>query len=112
VYLFTSPTCPHCPAAKRFINKFKKTREDFVLIDVSTATRNREKLAKKFGVMSVPTFIIRGPGYPRNIGLSGVQSEDSMNKFIDLAVGLKSEEEIMHKEKGFFGKLIEAIKSS
>jgi len=111
VYLFTSPTCPHCPAAKEFIRGFKKTRDDFVLVDASVATRNGEKLAKKFDVMSVPTFVIRGPGYPRNIGLSGLQSEESMNKYIDLALGNISEEDIITKKKGVFGKLFDLIRT-
>ena len=73
VYLFTSPTCPNCPAAKRFIRDFRKERSDFVLKELSTATHEGSKKARKFGVMSVPTFIIKGPGYPQPIGLKGVQ---------------------------------------
>jgi predicted DsbA family dithiol-disulfide isomerase len=93
VYLFTSPTCPHCPSAKKFADEFKKTRDDFQLIDMSMATREGEKAAKKYDVMSVPTFIIRGPGYPGPIGLRGIQSKETMNKFIDVALGLKSLED-------------------
>ena len=48
VYLFTSPTCPHCPSAKKFINNFKATREDFDLIELSTITPEGQKKAEHF----------------------------------------------------------------
>ena len=105
VYLFTSPTCPHCGAAKKFIHEFKKTRDDFVLKELSTATHEGSKKAKTFGVMSVPTFIIKGPGYPQLIGLVGVQSEKAMNKYLDLSYGIEPE-----KEKSFKDKLKEKFK--
>ncbi len=93
VYLFTSPTCPYCPAAKSFIREFKKTRNDFVLKELSTATPEGRKQAQKFGVMSVPTFIIKGPGYPHLIGLRGVQSAAAMNKYLDMSYGSYEEEQ-------------------
>jgi len=101
VYLFTSPTCPHCPPAKKFINNFKATREDFDFIDMSTMTSEGQKFAEKFNVMSVPTFIIKGPGYDGNIGLRGIQSNDSMNKYIDIALGKRSLEESKKEKKSF-----------
>jgi protein-disulfide isomerase len=93
VYLFTSPTCPHCPPAKKFIHEFKKTRDDFVLKDLSTMTSEGARLAKKFEVMSVPTFIIAGPGYPYPIGLKGVQSKEVMDKYLDISQGKRAVEE-------------------
>ena len=96
VYLFTSPTCPHCHAAKKSIHEFKKERKDFILKELSTATKEGSRKARKFGVMSVPTFAIKGPGYPQIIGLKGVQSSKSMNKYLDLSYGIENEEK---KEK-------------
>lgn len=106
VYLFTSPTCPHCPVAHNFMEEFKKEREDIVYQEYSTATREGHLKAEKYGVMSVPTFIIRGHAYPQNIGLRGVQSKDAMNKYIDIALGKRELEE----KKGFFAKLKEGMK--
>lgn len=93
VYLFTSPTCPHCPNAKKFIHEFKKKRDDFVLKEYSTATKEGQKLSAKFQVRSVPTFIIKGPGYAGNIGLVGVQNDKTMNKYLDLSLGKEPERE-------------------
>ncbi len=87
VYLFTSPTCPHCPAARRFIDEFKGERDDFLVRHISVATSDGQRLSRKFNVQSVPTFIIKGPAYPSAIGLMGLQSSRSMHKYIDLALG-------------------------
>lgn len=93
VLLFTSPTCPHCPNAKKFIYNFKNERKDFELIEYSTLSHEGQKQAKKYDVMSVPTFIIKGPGFPDPIGLIGVQSNKTMNKYLDIALGYKTLED-------------------
>ncbi len=98
VYLFTSPTCPHCPPAKKFMQNFKSTRDDCDFIELSTMDHEGQRKAEQFDVMSVPTFIVKGPGYNGNIGLRGVQSNDSMNKYIDIALGKRSLDE-QKKEK-------------
>ena len=93
VMLFTSPTCPHCPSAKKFINNFKNERSDFELIEYSTLTNDGQKTAQKYDVMSVPTFIIKGPGFPDPIGLRGTQTNEVMHKYIDIALGNKKIED-------------------
>lgn len=93
VMLFTSPTCPHCPSAKKFIYSFKNQRNDFELIEYSTITHEGQKKAEKYNVMSVPTFIIKGPAFPDPIGLTGVQGNETMNKYIDIALGHKNLED-------------------
>jgi len=106
VYLFTSPTCPNCPPAKRFIEGFSKERDDFILKEMSTATHEGSKKSKKFGIRSVPTFIIKGPGYPEAIGLIGLQSEKAMHKYIDLSYGIEKKEE----KSGFMDRFKNGIK--
>lgn len=102
VYLFTSPTCPHCPPARKFIHEFRKTRDDFILNELSLADSEGREMANKFGVMSVPTFIIHGPNYPEIIGLRGLQSEKTMSKYLDLSYGIKPEKK---KSEGLFSRL-------
>ncbi len=99
VYLFTSPTCSHCPSAKKFIHNFKFTRDDFDLIEYSTITEEGQKKAEHFDVMSVPTFIVKGPGYNGNIGLRGIQSNDVMNKYLDIVLGKRSIEDPKKEKK-------------
>jgi len=106
VYLFTSPTCPNCPPAKEFIRKFMKERDDFIFEEISTASRDGERKARKYNVMSVPTFIIIGKGYPQPIGLMGNQSSKSMNKYLDLSYGkieIREEGSLIDSIKKIFG---------
>jgi len=80
-----------------------------VLKNIVSGSRESERLFKKFGVVSVPTFIIKGPGFPQNIGLRGVQSEKTLHKYLDIALGLRRVEEsssapgFFSKVKAFFG---------
>jgi thioredoxin 1 len=97
VLLFTSPRCPHCPAAKKFAINFAKTRDDFELIEMSTMTPDGNENAKKYDVMTVPTFIILGNAFPDPIGLRGIQNKETMNKYIDIALGIKTLDETPKK---------------
>ncbi len=99
VYLFTSPTCPHCPSAKKFIHEFRTTRDDFELTEFSTATPEGQRKANKYDVMSVPTFIIRGPAFADPIGLRGSQNVHTMNKYLDIALGKRVLQDSSSQEK-------------
>jgi glutaredoxin len=108
VYLFTSPTCPHCPAAKEFIKEFSKKRTDFDVVFYSTMDSEGQKMAHKFQVMSVPTFIIKGPGNPDYLGIRGGPSENTMNKYLDMSFG--NVDSNLKQKKGFFEKMKDGIK--
>lgn len=86
-YLFTSPTCPHCPAAKRFAEEYFADKEsvEFYLLD-ATDPRASEP-AQAFGVQSVPTFILVGSGKDRPVGISGTPSAEHMDKVLALVSG-------------------------
>lgn len=102
LYLFTSLTCPHCPAAKLFAEQVRKERGDFTIAHVVSGMPGAERLFRKFDVQSVPTIIIKGPGYPHRIGLRGTQSPKTLHKYLDLALGIQKE----HKpQKGFLARL-------
>jgi ribonucleoside-triphosphate reductase (formate) len=51
--LFTTPTCPNCPAAKVFLDV---SGLDFELVDASKP--EGLNLARKYGVGSVPTLVV------------------------------------------------------
>lgn len=102
VYLFSSPTCPHCPPAKKVIEEISKERDDFIFKFIMLVTPSAQKMAQKFNVMSVPTFIIQGPGIDYNIGLQGGQSKKELNKYINKSLGNEVQEnQEEKKEKGF-----------
>ncbi len=99
--VFSSPTCPHCPAAKNFAEQVHKERDDVRLQLVTSGTPGAEKLFRKYDVASVPTVIIKGDSYDQNIGLRGAQSPKTLHKYVDLALGIEREEEVKEKKSLF-----------
>ena len=91
VYLFTSPTCPHCPAAKDFIEKFSEERDDFDYEVLSSFDNYGRAMAQEFEVRAVPTFIIKGPKYDKNIGIVGSPTKEKFHELIDLSQGIVKE---------------------
>ena len=100
--LFTSQTCPNCPPAKKEFEKLREQRTDVELHELQTQTPKGQRLAKKFGIMSVPTYIFYGPGHDTPMGLVGSQSVDTLSKYVDKALGKKSPKK---EGKGFFAKI-------
>ncbi|MGM5480458.1 MAG: thioredoxin domain-containing protein [Nanobdellota archaeon] len=99
--LFTSPTCPHCPNAKEIFDKVQKERDDADFHNILLTTPENQELAKKFGVMSVPTFIIYGPEHEKPMGLRGTHSKETINKYVDIALGKQKLEEKKPKKPVF-----------
>ena len=96
--LFTSKTCPNCPPAKKEFEKLKLERDDINLHNLMTNSPQGQRLAKKFGIMSVPTFIFYGPGHEAPMGLVGSQSLETLNKYADKAIGKQKKSK---EKKGF-----------
>ena len=86
-YLFTSPTCPHCPSAKRFAEEYFKDKTDVEFYYLSTMDPEGAEVAKEFGIRSVPTFILAGPGKETPIGITGTPSEQHMNRILSMVRG-------------------------
>ncbi|ADG13871.1 MJ0307 family thioredoxin [Methanocaldococcus infernus] len=57
VEVFTSPMCPHCPAAKRVVEEVAK--EMPIEVEYIDVTQNPQK-AMEYGIMAVPTIVIDG----------------------------------------------------
>ena len=105
IQLFTSPTCPSCPAAKDELKRLTEKRSDFEGVFLETTNPRTQKLAKKYGIMSVPTFIITGPGIDGNMGLVGSQGLEKLNKYVEVALGNES----LEKKTSTFKKIMKAI---
>ncbi|WP_413823687.1 MULTISPECIES: MJ0307 family thioredoxin [unclassified Methanobrevibacter] len=60
IEVFTSPTCPHCPAAVKVVEEAKKQIEgiEIEVLDASNE-ENREK-AMEYQIYAVPTIVIDG----------------------------------------------------
>ncbi len=72
VKLFTSPTCPYCPAAEEVVEKVAK-EEGIMAIKLPVNTDEGLKEALKYGVRSVPTIVVDDRyvfvGVPREVEL-------------------------------------------
>lgn len=68
--LFTSPTCPHCPAAKRIAENVVKQMEGAILIERDVSSPENASIAARYGIHGVPTIMINGKyqivGVPRS----------------------------------------------
>ncbi|WP_423792021.1 MJ0307 family thioredoxin [Methanocaldococcus indicus] len=58
IELFTSPMCPHCPAAKRVVEEVVSEIPD-VEVEYINVMENPQK-AMEYGIMAVPTIVING----------------------------------------------------
>lgn len=56
VLKFTAPWCGPCKMMAPMIEEFKKENEDVTIIDIDTDSKDSR--VDRYGVMSVPTFII------------------------------------------------------
>ena len=92
ILVFTSPTCPYCPSAVKAVKAIKDEVKDLTIEEVSTASPNGNRLAKKHGIMSVPTTIVIGKA-SENIGFRGAPSRQSLLKAINIAKGIEKFEE-------------------
>ncbi len=68
--LFTSPTCPHCPAAKRMAENVVGQMEGALLIERDVSLPENADAAARYGIHGVPTMMINGKyqiaGVPRS----------------------------------------------
>ncbi len=90
IEVFTSPTCPHCPRAKSALDQFSKSNSFVKVVETSTGTNKGRKRAELFGVRSVPTLFITGPGTKDRIGFIGVPSQSQLKKMANIALGKES----------------------
>lgn len=97
MHLFTSPTCPHCPKAKETAKAVTEARDDVELKEHSTASEDGMKKAKEWQIKVVPTFVIIGDEADQPLGLKGEQNEETLNDFIDAAVGKKPVDKVTKK---------------
>lgn len=87
--LFTTPTCPHCPPAKRkvqeFLDYFEKKRPGMLsatLYDASTPAGSVK--ARGYGITTVPTIVVKGPA---NEFLLDAINEPTLEKAVLVAAG-------------------------
>lgn len=56
--LFTSPTCPNCPAAKQVAENVVRRMEGALLIERDISIPENAEIAKRYGIQGVPTIVV------------------------------------------------------
>jgi small redox-active disulfide protein 1 len=56
--LLTSPTCPYCPMASEVVRKFVEGEKDVLAMELSVATEEGLREARRFGISGVPAIIV------------------------------------------------------
>ena len=80
IEIFTSPTCIYCPAAKKIVEEV--AGKDITVVEHSSATPEGRRRASEFGIQSVPTIFVSGPGTKEIIGFRGSPSKEGLLKAI------------------------------
>ncbi len=58
--LFTSPTCPHCPTAKRVAENVVEQMSGALLIERDISMPENADIAAKYGITGVPAIVVNG----------------------------------------------------
>jgi small redox-active disulfide protein 1 len=58
IELFTSPTCPHCPRAKRMAEGVVRQLPGALLIERDVSEPENQRAAAEYGIRGVPTMVI------------------------------------------------------
>lgn len=107
IELFTSPTCPYCPAAKavveQVVGEANLGENTIDLLQFDTWSDEGASKAREYGIMAVPSIFVSGKGIPQKVLLEGAPSKQDLLEAIEMAEGKKSVE----KKKNFLEKLFE-----
>ena len=93
IEVFTSPTCPHCPNAIKAVKEVVNELDYVDVVELNSMSPEGQRKANLYGIMSVPTTIITGPGSNQPLGLTGTPSKKGLKNMIEVAEGLKELEE-------------------
>ena len=107
IEIFTSPTCPHCPSAKRIAEEITNDRNDVKVVETSTHSKKGQKRAKSLQVRSLPTIFVTSTEYEGKIGHVGTPSKDRLSQMVNIALGL---EDWPEKKPGLVSRLLNKIK--
>lgn len=61
IEIYTSPTCPYCPAALRMLQKAVGIyKEAIEVTEISIASEEGEQLAAVYNIQATPTIVLEG----------------------------------------------------
>ena len=97
IEVFTSPTCPHCPAAVRItrevLNENPGLKRRIDLREMNTVKPNARRKARSYGIRGVPTIILTNTKTGEIAGITGAPSKKRYLGVIYGTMGEKPPEE-------------------
>ncbi len=74
IEVFTSPMCPHCPAAKRVVDEVVSEMGGNIEVEHINVNENPDR-AVQYGIMAVPTIVING-----NVEFIGAPTKEGLKE--------------------------------
>ncbi len=109
VELFTSPTCPFCPVAKKtaseVVQSLASKGEEVELTEFSTATKQGMAKANEYGIAHVPELVVYGDSQEK-ILIEGSPSAQSLERAVRMAQGkeeIPRKKTVLEKARQFLG---------
>ena len=101
IEVFTSPTCPHCPAAVRVtmevLNENPELKRKIEWMEMNTVKPNARRKARSYGIRGVPPIILTNTKTGETAGITGAQGK---RRYLDVIYKTMGEEPPdKHKEK-------------
>ena len=88
IEVFTSPTCPHCPAAVKatetLVEENPELAEKIKWKEMSTASNEGSKKARAYGIRGVPTIVATN-SEGQKTAYVGAPKQSTYKKFIEEA---------------------------
>ena len=103
IEVFTSPTCPHCPAAVRVtrevLNENPRLKRRIEWREMNTAKPNARRKARSYGIRGVPTIILTNTSTGETAGITGAPGKERYLKVMYGIMGEKPPGEQEEKKK-------------
>ncbi len=115
IEIFTSPTCPHCPAAvkatKEVLNENPELKARVEWKEMNTAKSYAKRRARSYGIRSVPTIILTNTKTGEKSGVTGAPSNqrylkmiyDVLDEDIPQSKGLTTSNSFVSRFRNLFG---------
>jgi len=92
IEVFTSPTCPHCPAAikvtKEVLNENPELKARVEWTEMNTAKSHAKRRARSYGIRTVPTIILINTKTGEKSGVTGAPGK---RKYLEAIYGAMDE---------------------
>ncbi|WP_456474675.1 thioredoxin family protein [Candidatus Pyrohabitans sp.] len=77
IELFTSPTCPYCPQAKKVAERIVRRIPQVLIIERDVSRPENAEIAHSYGIQGVPAMVING-----RYRITGVPGEEQLLRYL------------------------------